>query len=622
MKLAPLIPAQIDPSADFCADFEGYSSLLNCLNQPFSDGMQYNLGLCGIGSGLTILLSLQTWLKKAPPKAQLHILALEPQPWTLVDLAAAQQQWSGLAALSAVLLASYPSLLPGWRDVWLLQGRVRITFWFGDMALGLTQFEQQMDSWLIQKWPTDNGQFFTQIARLSRQNSLLLSLNSTSIKSSDLERVGFVVANLEKNSGFLQAQLTVARTYTAKAPWFVRPKASQQTGNALVVGAGLAGAAVAFELAEAGWQVTVLEATDQAASQASGNLSGALHPLVTADWNLRSQWYLLGLEASLRRLKPWLVNGEVKGELNGLVHLAVDNVSRQRMLEALQRNLPDQFCYWIDVAQAKELLGVPVKQDGLFFPQGGWLNPPSIVRRCLQHSRINVQYQQSVNQLERQADGWRVQTQQQSWFADVVVVATGALSVLNESLNLPIRPLKGQVSHLTTQHQAWCLKRPMSHRGYSAPCGNGDAVTGATFEAPSLEPSLSLAGHQTNLMMADESAPDWLITRPENLDGRVGFRPTTPDHLPIVGPIADQAWLESAYLQQSHTQAIFRYPSQHYQQGLYVSNGHGARGLMSVFLAANMIAADIDGKTAVMPQALYHATHPARFAIRHWRKGS
>ncbi len=622
MKLAPLIAAQIPPLANTSACLSELSLPIKRLSAEFSDAKHYTMAMCGVGNGLGLLCCLEAWQKHAPVDASLHLLALESHPWALADLEKAQQQWSDLAALSAVFLANYPSLLPGWRDVWLFEGRVRMTFWFGDMTLGLTQFEQKIDGWLLQQLPTDPGQIFTQMARLSRANSLLLSCNSAGIKSADLEQVGFTVSDLDKDATFLQAHLSAERPYSEKAPWFVRPPPQNQPGRVLVVGAGLAGAAAAFELAEAGWQVTVLEAAEQAASQASGNLSGALHPLVTADWNLRSQWYLLGLEATLRRLTPWLEKGEVKGELNGLVHLAVDNVSRQRMLEALQRNLPEQFCHWIDVAKAEALLGGAVKHDGLFFPQGGWLNPPSIVKRCLQHPHVEVHYLQSVSQLEKQTDGWRIQTQHQAWYADAVVVATGALSALNELLHLPIRPLKGQVSHLTMQHQAWCLKRAMSHRGYSAPCGNGAAVTGATFEAPSLEPSVSVASHQTNLMMAAESAPDWLVTTAEKLDGRVGFRPTTPDHLPIIGPITDQAWLESAYLQQSHTQAIFRYPTQRYQQGLYVSNGHGARGLMSVFLAANMIVADLNGMAAAVPQALYHATHPARFAIRHWRKGS
>ena len=42
---------------------------------------------------------------------------------------------------------------------------------------------------------------------------------------------------------------------------------------------------------------------------------------------------------------------------------------------------------------------------------------------------------------------------------------------------------------------------------------------------------------------------------------------------------------------------------------------------MSVFLAAETLMADISGSALPQPLSLYHASHPARFAIRRWRSG-
>jgi tRNA 5-methylaminomethyl-2-thiouridine biosynthesis bifunctional protein len=135
-----------------------------------------------------------------------------------------------------------------------------------------------------------------------------------------------------------------------------------------------------------------------------------------------------------------------------------------------------------------------------------------------------------------------------------------------------------------------------------------------------LRPEPSLQGHQTNLDLVQGSLPDWLNARAEDLAGRVAFRPTTPDHLPIIGPIAQTDWLAQTYLQHTPSQPPFRFAPQRYQRGLYVSNGHGARGLLSVFLAAEIIRADLLGEAPCLPQSLYHATHPARFAIRRWQR--
>ncbi|MDA3807292.1 MAG: FAD-dependent 5-carboxymethylaminomethyl-2-thiouridine(34) oxidoreductase MnmC, partial [Thiomicrorhabdus sp.] len=296
---------------------------------------------------------------------------------------------------------------------------------------------------------------------------------------------------------------------------------------------------------------------------------------------------------------------------------------------------PEALAVWLTSSEASEKIGGQVDAPGLFFPQGGWLNPPSVVKRCLQHDSIQVCTSESVKSIEKNSgseshQAWSVVTQSkaqvesavQTLTSDIVVVATGSLNrALNAQLGLPIRPVKGQVSHLEADQQAYPLKYPITHSGYSSPCGHGRAVTGATFEAPSLSEELSIEGHLTNLENVSKALPNWVNTSAESLQGRIAFRPTTPDHLPIFGAVPDKKWLKEAYLSKSHTHAVYLYKEQRYQKGLYVSNGHGPRGLMSVFLAAESILAELQGSALVQPLSLYHASHPARFKIRLWRSG-
>ncbi|HEY9018148.1 FAD-dependent 5-carboxymethylaminomethyl-2-thiouridine(34) oxidoreductase MnmC [Thiomicrospira sp.] len=570
--------------------------------------------------GLVVL-----WLAKADPAAKLHYVIFDQRPNSN-----SKSQTAKLAKPQTVSddlwdewLVQHPKNLPGWQQFSLLKGRVQISVYFGDLLQGVTDLDIKVDRWLL--WPKNESDkklfatsgFISQLARQSQSRAQLVSMYQQADSIRNYEKWGFQVLSNQANSGLL-IQKNSERRFASKMPWFDRPPAFKEPGHVIVVGAGLAGASVAYELAQVGWVVTVLEAKNKAADGASGNLAGALHPLVTADWNLRSQWYWQGLQATLARVKPWLANKKIQGQLNGLLHLAVDDKNFQRMQDALERVvLPADFAYWVEADQASDLLGGAVSQAGLFFPQAGWLNPPSVVAACLDHPKIEVVYEQSVQSVAQGID-WTVQTQNQIWRADALVLAEGALPGLLDSL--PIRPLKGQVTNLNSNHQAWRLKRAVSHLGYSSPAPDNKAVTGATFEAPSLDPTVSMQGHQLNLNTVKNSLPDWLDVDSETLTGRVGFRPTTPDHLPIIGGVADQDWLNSAYLSQSHTQAIFKYPAQQYQRGLYVSNGHGARGLMSVFLAAKIICADMMGETMPVVPSLYAATHPARFKIRDWRR--
>lgn len=400
--------------------------------------------------------------------------------------------------------------------------------------------------------------------------------------------------------------------------------------NVIVIGAGLAGAAVAHRLAELEFEVSVIDSAGSVAQGASGNLAGALHPLVTADWNLRSQWYWEGFQATLSRLKPWLASNEIEGELKGLMHLAVDHKSYQRMHQALKRVAHlATFTHWCEAERAAQIMGGRCLHPGLFFPQAGWFNPPSIVNRCLNHSNISIELGFNVSSViptsddlfnQKDTKAWLVKTDKKDFEADRVVLATGGLSGLNETFGLSIRPVKGQVSALSPSNQAWSLNCAVAHQGYSTPACKGYAVTGATFEAPDMKPEPSEKANMQNLAMVQASLPDWLTDVPLKNPGRVSFRPTTPDHLPIIGAVADSEWMQTAYLSQSPSHAPYRFPPQRYRAGLYVSNGHGARGLMSVFLAAEIIAAQIMGNNLPIDAKLLAANHPARFAIRNWQR--
>ncbi len=611
----------------------------------------FRIAETGFGSGLNFLSVAELWLKHHSADHQLHFISFEKHPMHWEDVARVHQNHPQFQAISKALKAHYPLLISGWHDVWLLNDRVRLTLWFGDVLKGLPECDasadSQVDAWLLDGFtPSKNPEMwqpalYQQMARLSHANTTFATFTAAGDVRRGLQAAGFQV---QKASGYGKkremcfGQLAQSRPYSSKAPWFSRPL-PVPTGNAIVIGAGLAGASLAHQLAKAGWQVTVLESQSDVAMQASGNLAGTVHPLITADWNLRSQWYLQGFEAMLRCILPWLAHQEVKGSLQGMVQMLVTQTSLERVQTVMQQGgIPSELAEWLTQEEVSEKLGTEASAPGIFFPNGGWLNPHSVVKRCLQHPNITVKLNQVVTCIVQKEGGgekspplWQITTldgaeqkngeQQHHEQANIVVVATGSLhSALNQQLGLPIRPVKGQVSHLSSEQLNKPLRYPVTHSGYSSPC-EGGAVSGATFEAPDMSEHTSLSGHRSNLNAAHSALPNWTNATAESLTGRVAFRPTTPDHLPIVGAVPDQAWMTQSYFSQSHTHVVYKYSKQRYQHGLYVSNGHGPRGLMSVFLAAESLLADIQGTAPVQPLSLYHASHPVRFAIRQWRSG-
>ncbi|MBN2866677.1 MAG: FAD-dependent 5-carboxymethylaminomethyl-2-thiouridine(34) oxidoreductase MnmC, partial [Thiotrichales bacterium] len=468
---------------------------------------------------------------------------------------------------------------------------------------------------------------FTQMARLSHLQTTFATFTANGEVRRGLKAAGF---HVQKDVGYgvkremLYGQLHQQRPYANKFPWFAKPKHAIEKRQAIVVGAGLAGATTAYQLAELGFQVTVLEQHDTIAQEASSNLAGTLHPLITSDWNLRSQWYLKGYQTTQAWLKKWLLDDKIQGDLNGLIQLAATPTAEQRIQDSLRRvGLPEDFALWQSAPELSHHLGQAVNFGGLFFPQGGWIYPKSVIQQCLNHANIELKTSSPLSDFERQEDIWQVTTLNgQQYHAAILVFATAGLSTaLNTRLNLPVRPVKGQVTHLTSESVSAPLRFPLTHGGYSLSIDATTHITGATFEAPDMTTQLSWQAQAENLKTVQEALPNWMSKPPTQLAGNIAFRPTSPDHLPIIGPVANTDFMQQNYLSQSHTHAVYRYPEQHYLPGLYVNNGHGARGLLSVFLAAELLGDLINQTPLNLPSALYYASHPARFQIRAWRSG-
>lgn len=610
----------------------------NQLTSRFKKASSFCVAETGFGAGLSFLRIMQVWLKQAKNKNEtLHFVAFEDTPFSKSELQKLHHPFSELRNLSKLLLSSYPYILPGWHSIDFVKHQVKLTLWFGDVLQGLPEMDVKVDVWLFGSFGSPNNEpswkpsVYSQMARLSHKQTSFSGLEVSAELCRGLQKYGFKVQN---NAGFKNKQEIcfgkISQLYpnSSKTPWFSLPRHKFKTKTAIVVGAGLAGATAAYKLACKGWQVTILEKNTKVAQEASGNLAGAIHPLVTADWNLRSQWYLKGFETTLKWLKPWFKTQSIIGNLNGLIHLAATETTHKRMLESMRRvGLPNDFAQWKTSEQNSTLAGCSVNYPGLFFPNGGWVQPASIIHKCLSHPNIECLTQTKVVEFSKQENFWVVQTQQKHIIkAEILIIATAGLdSKLNQKLDLPIRPVKGQVTHLKKQAVSTDLNVVITHKGYSLSLDEGTHITGATFEAPCLENKLSSLADIENINMAKESMPSWTVPFKDPKEivqgGKTGFRPTTPDHLPIIGPIAQTDFLLKHYLSQSHSHAAYRYPEQQYHQGLYVSNGHGARGLMSVFMAAEIISDMIHQQPLNLPSSLYQASHPARFKIRDWRKG-
>jgi tRNA 5-methylaminomethyl-2-thiouridine biosynthesis bifunctional protein len=156
------------------------------------------------------------------------------------------------------------------------------------------------------------------------------------------------------------------------------------SADAVVVGAGLAGAAVAQALARLGLAVTVLERRAGPALEGSGNPAGIFHGTVNADDGSYARLFRAAALLAQREFTQAIASGAVPGSVGGLLRLDTREGGLPAMQALLDRvGLPCEYVQALDGALASAHAGVPLTAPAWYYPGGGWLSPEHWVRQRL-----------------------------------------------------------------------------------------------------------------------------------------------------------------------------------------------------------------------------------------------
>ena len=454
------------------------------------------------------------------------------------------------------------------------------------------------------------------LARLLAQGAVLHADGLSARQTAALAATGWVFGG----DGAQSAHYASRKPFAASAPVPER--------RAIVIGAGLAGAAASERLCARGWDVTLVERHPQAAMEASGNLAGITMPLLSKDDNIASR---LSRAAYLFALDYWQrlggVGAAIEGGRGGVLLVAKDaaHAGLQRAT-ACARSLPPWYAEWFDSDAAGARFGALAPHGAWLFPQGGWMRPASACQAMLDACGPALQRRFGVGSvgLERIGDEWRVCDSGNATIAQAptVIVANGVgASQLAQAAFLPLARVRGQVTHLAAQ--ALPELNPDLHQNldpgpglvlcreaYLTPAFGGVRSAGASYDDDD-DPALRASSQQQNLdklrsMLGGSILNEAAFGVDAPLRGRVGFRSVAPDRLPLVGAVPDPAFAVGA-------ERLRELPR---QRGLHALLGYASRGLTWAPLAAELLAASLEGEPLPLEASLAAAIDPGRFQLR------
>jgi tRNA 5-methylaminomethyl-2-thiouridine biosynthesis bifunctional protein len=569
----------------------------------------------GFGTGLNFLATWATWREDAARPRTLHFISCELHPFQADDLARLHANWPELAPLAAQLRDQWPVLAGGMHRLHLDGGRVCLTLYFGDASEGLAQISALADAFFLDGFsPAKNpamwsARVFHLLSRLAAPDATLATWSVAGEVREGLRRAKFVV---EKAPGFGGKREMLCGVLHPKA-CARQPSTPPSLRHAVIIGAGAAGTATAERLCARGWEVDIIDSTDGPGRGASGNHAGVLRPQLSFDDNRMSRLSRAAALYGWQRIKEAFSAGvSIRAAPCGVFHLAHDEAQEARMQATVTRiKLPSELLRYADADAASDIIGWRVAHGGWFFPNCGWVQPPSLCAGNLaaHPDLIHMHWSQPVACIEYKGHLWSALAADGSIIASapVMVLAAGTgLSGFPQVAPMPVVSARGQVSVLATAANS-PPRVAVCCGGYVTPEVGGLRCAGASFDLDDSDPEPRLADQQANLARLESILPGYTVGLDATLLGaRVGFRPVSPDRLPLIGAVPtitpDASLAAQACLPR-----------------LYMISGFGSRGLTWAALAGELLASLIEDEPLPLERELVDATNPGRFLLRRFR---
>lgn len=614
------------------------------------DQRRFVIAETGFGTGLNFLAAWQWFdqFKQQHPDAplkELHFVSFEKYPLSQQDLVKAHQSWPELAEYAEKLQKHYPIAVPECHRIVLEDGAITLDLWFGDIKDCMPKVpvaEQGLvDAWFLDGFaPSKNPEMWNQdlfngMAKLAKQDCTCATFTAAGFVRRGLIEAGF---EMKKVKGFgtkrdmIAGSLTQRQAETNFKPWFARTPSSESESIA-IIGGGIASATLAKTLLRRGKKVALYCQDAQPAQGASGNRQGAVYPLLNGDHSGVSRVFAPAFLFARQFVEQAAEQIKFDHDWCGVTQLMWDEKSQTKLEKMLNGNFDSQLIHRLNQEQTSSTIGLPIDMESVHYPLGGWLCPAELTQGLiaeLEKSELfETAFATKIDTLtwNEESQTWTLKFGDNSFTHSSVVIANGhQFDQLEQSANIPLGQVKGQVSHIPTTDDLQQLKTVLCYDGYMTPVNpnNGHHCIGASYDRSHLDYEFDPAAQQDNGDKLRKCVPNpsW----PNQVDtsgnlSRQGIRCVSRDHLPFVGNVGQLEQIKQVYAELHKKKPAKNAVDVPSYPNLFCMLGLGSRGLSSAPLLAETLASQICGDPLPLPIDVLEQLHPSRMWVRKLRKG-
>lgn len=550
--------------------------------------------------GLRFLALWSFWRSRRVGAGKLQVVALSlPQSWGALKKRLAHHVPERLRSLAAQLEAQWPDALPGVHRLSFENGAVTLTLIFQPLSVAL----RQMDAIIDVFWVADSVAFLGEAGGASPAGKLvrvagagaevvgLVDHNAQRLRSV-LQQSGFQIKEAgDSFNGFVQGQLRTGLCHTRRSRFV--------GADVAIVGAGVAGAAIAWGLAQRGHHVKVFDPmlrVSKAGSHA-GHYAAAVSPYLSKDDDYRARLSRVGVA---RAWANWSQLEESARPIQcGTLGLPTPDRGVAMWQEMLWNlGFPTDWAGWLDSSAASQKANEFLQFGGCYRASGLLIKPNRLLPVLLNHSGITC-IEEAVTHIERIKDGsWWLKTDCGSTYEVPVVVLANARNIgalLCQFLKpgeLPrleqMQAVPGQVSYFDAARFNGGPACVLDASAYWLPQVEGLLTAGGTYDLEQADAKVTCRGHREIIQKLSHLLPAHrgrLLRADSVVGGWAGWRAVVTGRLPVIGPLNPQCdiWLATAY---------------------------GSRGLTWAALAADLIGSKLNDEPAIVERELAAALLP------------
>ncbi|MCB1143886.1 MAG: bifunctional tRNA (5-methylaminomethyl-2-thiouridine)(34)-methyltransferase MnmD/FAD-dependent 5-carboxymethylaminomethyl-2-thiouridine(34) oxidoreductase MnmC [Leptospiraceae bacterium] len=574
----------------------------------------------GFGAGLNFLVTVERWTQSI--SNHLNFLSFEKHPLPGEALETLLKNFPDLEPYSKKLIRKYKYIEKGMHVLDFPEWNVTLTLFIGDVLEELNKIETGVDVFFLDGFaPRKNPEMwsreiFTKLKSLSDNQSIFATYSTALSVIENAEKSGFLT---EKKQGYESKKYMLMgypppNTSKPPHPYYSFKNLSKMDHDSIaIIGGGMAGVAIARSLARLGKEVTLFEAEMDIAMKSSGNPAGIFNPSLSGDPTTASTLEVAGFWNLLRILEDEISLPESEFGKDG-IEIISDETERSRLLKSMET-----------YAVSKNLIYFSEELNRFVLPQSGWIHPASFCKRIIQkyESRIHVKTETEISELKKENDRWILIDSEGSSvgnFSDVVIAGAIDSKKFQQTEWLPLREVRGQICLIDKSTLSQGPSKPVVFpNGYIIP-KNGKFLVGATYDNYSISEEIRHSDTERILSNLANYIPLTEFPNTSELYARAGIRATTPDHLPVIGPIPDFDFAVENYMDLKHRG--FRadnstFPPMEYNRGLYVFTAFGSKALLLAPFLADFLAEIIIRGETHLPISILHQLIPNRFILRY-----